>query len=76
MRATITLPAGLEAAVREYQEFQPSPPSLSAVVEAALREFLMHRGHIRPGPLRLTPAPHGSGRDDISVEHDRELAGQ
>ena len=24
-------------------------------------------------PLRLTPAERGSGRTDISIEHDREL---
>jgi hypothetical protein len=27
-----------------------------------------------PRVLRLTPAPEGSGRSDVSVEHDRDIA--
>lgn len=75
-RTTITIPPDLEAAVRAYLEDRPVSPTLTALVEDALREFLTLRGYLPPGPLRLTPAPLGSGRDDVSIEHDRELAGQ
>jgi len=74
-RATITVPDEVEAAVAAYQRAQDAPPTLTAVVEAALREYLAHRGFGAPKrTLRITPAPRGSGRSDISIEHDRELA--
>ena len=74
-RATITVPDEVEAAVAAYQQAQDAPPTLTAIVEAALREYLAHRGYGGlKRTLRITPAPRGSGRSDISVEHDRELA--
>jgi hypothetical protein len=49
--------------------------TVSDEVEAALREYLAHRGDgASKRTLRITPAPRGSGRSDISIEHDRELA--
>ena len=50
------------------------------IAEAALRRFLQKKQlQIRQyqpprGPFRITPAPKGSGKRDVSVEHDRYLA--
>jgi hypothetical protein len=46
----------------------------------ALRRFLQEkqlevRQYQAPrGPFRVTPAPKGSGKRDVSAEHDRYLA--
>ena len=54
---------------------QENPPALTAVVQAALREYLRERGFLRAHrPLRLT-AVGRSGRSDVSLEHDAYLAG-
>jgi hypothetical protein len=42
-RATITLPDDLEAEVEEYRAEQVAPPSLTSLVQAALRRFLGER---------------------------------
>lgn len=51
-RATITLPDDLEAEVEEYLAKQEAPPSLTSLIQAALRRFLResrrHRGEDRP----------------------------
>ena len=74
-RSTITLPDYLAAAVQAYSESQEVQPTLSAVVQAALREYLSRRGaHPPKKPLRITPAPKGSGRRDVSRRHDEHLA--
>ena len=75
-RATITLPDDLAAAVEGYQQAQGAPPSLTTVVQATLRQYLGERGFLRVRrPLQITPAAKGSGRSDISQEHDRYLGG-
>jgi len=74
-RATMTLPDDLAKAVDEYVAAQEAPPALTAVVQAALREYLRERGFLRPyRPLKITPAPRGSGLPDVSVNHDRYFA--
>ena len=74
-RATMTLPDDLAKAVDEYVRAQEAPPPLTAVVQAALREYLRERGFLRQyRPLKITPAPRGSGRSDVSVNHDRYFA--
>jgi len=74
-RATMTLPDDLAKAVDEYVAAQEAPPALTAVVQAALREYLRERGFLRPyRPLKITPAPRGSGLTDVSVNHDRYFA--
>ncbi len=74
-RATVTIPDDLADAVESYVRDQEAPPPLTAVVQAALRQYLALRGYLRPaGPFQLTPAKRGSGRRDISIEHDRYLA--
>ena len=73
-RATITLNDELERVVDAYLCDQEARPSLTAVVQTALRQYLSERGYVRPAKrLRITPAPRGSGRKDISERHDRYL---
>jgi hypothetical protein len=75
-RATMTLPDDLAEAVETYQQAQDAPPTLTTVVQAALRQYLGERGFLRVRRvLEITPAKKGSGRHDISREHDRYLAG-
>ncbi|MFZ0307034.1 MAG: hypothetical protein WAL89_02585 [Candidatus Sulfotelmatobacter sp.] len=74
-RATITLPDDLAAGVDEYLRAQDAPPALTTLVQAALREYLRERGFPRPSrPLKITPAPQGSGLTDVSVNHDKYFA--
>jgi len=62
-RATVTIPDDLAQAVESYVRAQEARPPLTEVVQAALRQYLMERGYLRPtGPLRITPAKRGSGR--------------
>jgi hypothetical protein len=75
-RATMTFPDDLAHAVEKYLASQEAPPSLTTVVQAALREYLRQRGFLRTRrTLAITPAEKGSGRSDISQQHDRYLAG-
>jgi metal-responsive CopG/Arc/MetJ family transcriptional regulator len=74
-RATMTLPDDLAEAVDQYVKAQEAPPSLTAVVQAALREYLRERGYLRHyRPLKLK-AVGRSGRSDVSVNHDAYLTG-
>ena len=79
-RATITIPSDLQAELDRYLERQEAPPSLTAVVQAALRRFLAEQRletlefEPPPAPFEITPAPRGSGQSKISQEHDRFLA--
>jgi hypothetical protein len=71
-RATMTLPDDLAKAVDEYVQAQEAPPTLTVVVQTALREYLRERGFLRSyRPLKITPAPHGSGHQDVSENHDK-----
>jgi len=71
----MTLPDDLAHAVEEYVKAQEAPPALTTVMQAALREYLRERGFLRPyRPLRITPAPRGSGKTDVSIDHDRYFA--
>lgn len=71
----MTFPDDLADAMEKYVQSQEAPPALTTVVQAALREYLSQRGYLRPyRPLRITPAPRGSGRKDVSEKHDRYLA--
>ena len=74
-RETITLNDEFERAVDAYLRDQEARPSLTAVVQAALRKNLSERANVRRAKrLRITPAPRGSGRKDVSERHDRYLA--
>jgi hypothetical protein len=75
-RATMTFPDDLAKAVETYLQSQEAPPSLTTVVQAALRQYLSERGFLRTRrTLAITPAGSGSGRSDTSQHHDRYLAG-
>jgi Arc/MetJ-type ribon-helix-helix transcriptional regulator len=74
-RVTVTIPDDLEKAVDSYVRAQEAPRPLTAVVQAALREYLAQRGFSEScSALRITPARKGSGRHDVSEAHDRLLA--
>jgi hypothetical protein len=77
-RATITLPDELEAALEAYRRSQDVPLPLTALTQAALREYLAKRGFLPPTSSErsfgITPARRGSGANDVSSEHDRYLA--
>lgn len=65
----------IERALEAYRNDQEVPPALTTVAEAALREYLAERGYLPISrSLHITPAEKGSGRHDVSVEHDRYLA--
>ena len=53
----------LENALEAYCRRQDARPSLTAVVQAALREFFERRGLVaKPKKLRITAAKRGSGK--------------
>jgi len=60
-RATVTIPDDLAKAVDGYVQAQEAPPPLTAVVQAALREYLAERGFLQgpARPLVITPARRG-----------------
>ena len=71
----MTLPDDLAQAVDEYVRAQEAPPALTAVVQAALREYLRERGFLREyRPLKIAPKGN-SGRSDVSQNHDLYLTG-
>lgn len=74
-RATITLTDDLERAMDAYLNDQDTPPPLTSVVQAALRQYLAERGYM-PASRRfhISPASKGSGRRDVSIKHDHYLA--
>jgi hypothetical protein len=76
-RATVTITDDLEASLDAYNRQQDVSPALTAVLQAALREYLARRGFpAGPKTLRITPAKKGSGARDVSIWHDRYLAGE
>jgi hypothetical protein len=71
----MTLPDDLAEAVDSYRQAQEAPPSLTAIIQAALRDYLRARGFLaNRRPFRINPVGR-SGRSDISQEHDAYLAG-
>jgi hypothetical protein len=75
-RATITFPQDLEEALEHYLNDQAARPALTAIVQAAVREYLADRGYLagKSRVLHITPAECGSGRKDVSSNHDRYIA--
>jgi hypothetical protein len=74
-RATMTFPDDLAQAMEDYLQSQEAPPSLTTVMQAALREYLRERGFLREfRPLKITPKGN-SGRSDVSQNHDLYLTG-
>jgi hypothetical protein len=71
----MTLPDDLAKAMDDYLQSQEAPPSLTTVMQAALREYLRERGFLREfRPLKITPKGN-SGRSDVSQNHDLYLTG-
>ena len=75
-RATITLPDDLAEATENYLRTQEAPRALTTVMQTALREYLKERGFLRMHrTLKIRPAKHGSGRSDVSQNHDLYFTG-
>ena len=76
-RATITIPDELEAELDAFLATQEPQPSLTGVIQAALRVYLderkwKERGYRAPQKsLQIPAANKGSGRNDISENHDK-----
>ena len=76
-RATITIPDELEAELDAFLAEQEPRPSLTGVIQSALRAYLderkwKERGYRAPlKPLQIPVADKGSGRKDISENHDK-----
>jgi hypothetical protein len=74
-RATMTFPDDLAKAMEDYLRSQEAPPSLTTVMQAALRAYLRERGFLREfRPLNITQKGN-SGRSDVSQNHDLYLTG-
>lgn len=59
-RATMTIPDALAKAVDEYVNAQDTPPALTAVMQAAPREYLRKRGYWRDyRPLKIKETAGG-----------------
>jgi hypothetical protein len=75
-RATITLPDDLAEATENYLRAQEAPPALTTIMQTALREYLRERGFLRVRrTLKIRPAKRGSGRSDVSQNHDLYFTG-
>ena len=70
-RATITIPDELDQAIEAFQRDQEVPPSLPALTNRALEDYLSHRRYVTPKrTFRIRPAAVSSGKSDVSVNHD------
>ena len=81
-RVTVTLPDALEEELDAYLLKHEAPPNVSTVLHVALRQYLrsqrLKEREYRPGPgaLKLPVAKRGSGKSDISSNHDEYLIGE
>ena len=76
-RTTISLPDELVEAIEHYRNEQGARLPVSAMIQAAVREYLARRGYSSDTEnvaFSITPAGHGSGARDVSAEHDRYFA--
>ncbi len=75
--ATITISDELAEAIEAYRRDQDEQADLPPITEAALKHYLQQLGYVPAAhPLRITPVPVGSGKTDVSIAHDRELAAE
>jgi len=80
-RITVTLPDELERDLCRYLARQETPPSLTAVAQVALREFLRNRQlrdrgvrtASKPFALAVLPEKDELGEGDVSLHHDQYL---
>lgn len=67
----------VEEALEAYRRDQDVRAPLTAIAQAAFREFLTGRGYlISRRALQFTPAERESGKHDISEKHGRYLTEQ
>jgi hypothetical protein len=80
----MTIPDDLEQALGEYQRDLEVQPALSAVMQAALREYLRQRGYLAPdeaanaGSQSSKPWPRYplySGDPELAKNDEEALAG-
>ncbi|MBW4580861.1 MAG: hypothetical protein KME42_14945 [Tildeniella nuda ZEHNDER 1965/U140] len=76
MHLSTELPDRLAQAIADYIQDQPHPTNIPDVLQTALETFLSERGYLSQSRKRLhiTPAEHGSGYRNTSIEHDQVLA--
>ena len=76
-RATITIPDDLELELEDFLAKQETPPSLTNIMQTALRSYLQQRkwnerGYRPPDtPLAIPTAKTSSGKNNIAKDHDR-----
>lgn len=78
-RATVTIPEELEGALESYKRDLGFSPSLAALVQAALREYLQQRGYVardgvsasRPSMYEGAPVIRGEKTASDMVLEDR-----
>ena len=71
-RVTVSISDELEESLDDYLRDQEVVPSLTALRQAALKDYSAERGHLRPSAaFKVTPASDGSGLTDISHSHDQ-----
>ncbi len=74
-RLTVSVSDELEESLEHYLQDQEVAPSLTAVLHAALKDYLAERGYARrASAFKITPASEGSGLTDISQRHDEYFA--
>ena len=74
-RVTVSVSDELEESLDHYLQDQEVAPSLTAVLHAALKDYLAERGYPRrKSAFKITPASEGSGLTDISQRHDEYFA--
>ena len=78
-RATVTIPEELEGALESYRRDLEFSPSLVALMQAALREYLQQRGYVardggadsRPAMYEDAPLVRGNKTAAQTVIEDR-----
>ena len=84
-RVTVTLPDDLAEQLEVYMNAQTVAPSLTKVMQTALEKFLdeqelqrelAKRGYKPPSkwPVNFPVFEEGSGKTDISINHDKYFA--
>ena len=74
-RVTVSVSDELEESLEHYFQDQEVAPSLTALLQAALKEYLAERGYPKStSAFKITPASEGSGLTDISQRHDQYFA--
>ena len=74
---TITIDDDVARALDDYRRQHGLPDDMAVVVQSYLERNLLGIGPIlsrAKEPLRVSPAPRGSGLSDVSINHDHYLA--